>query len=221
MNPSAVAGFLAAVLPLVATPGASLTLLVQRVATGGRREGLPVVLGTVTGLYVHATLAALGLSAVVMRSSQAFAVVRLLGAGYLLLLALSIWRSAAPRPAARPVRARWIRARLSRALPIRRRVPHARGSTYTRALLGNVLNPKAASIYLTLTPQFIDPHHSLPRQVLILATAHAALLALWLLSWTLVLGRAARAAAAPRVKALLSRVSAAVLVVLALRAAAS
>lgn len=56
VHPYAVAGFLVAVLPLIATPGASLVLLVRHVTDSGRRQALPVILGTVTGLYVHATL---------------------------------------------------------------------------------------------------------------------------------------------------------------------
>jgi len=201
MNPGAVAGFLLAVLPLVATPGASLTLLVQRVTTGGRRQYVPVVLGTVTGLYVHATLAAFGLSALVMRSSQVFALVRLCGAAYLLLLGITLWRSTSTATAT------------ATATPSRRR------PTYVQALLGNVLNPKAASIYLTLTPQFVDPHRALLPQILILATAQAALMAVWLLAWTLLLGRAARAAASARLRARLTRIAAAVMVGLALRGA--
>jgi len=205
MHLYAVAGFLAAVLPLVATPGASLTLLVQRVATDGRREAVPVVLGTATGLYVHATLAALGLSTLVMRSSQTFTAVRLAGAAYLLLLGVSLWRSATARPTADRPRA-----------GVR---PWARRSTYTQALLGNVLNPKAASVYLTLTPQFVDPRQALLPQVLILATAQAALLAVWLLAWTLALGKAAHTAASPRFRAALGRITGTVLVGLALRTA--
>jgi len=201
MNPGAVAGFLLAVLPLVATPGASLTLLVQRVTIGGRRQYVPVVLGTVTGLYVHATLAAFGLSALVMRSSQVFALVRLCGAAYLLLLGITLWRSTSTATAT------------ATATPSRRR------PTYVQALLGNVLNPKAASIYLTLTPQFVDPHRALLPQILILATAQAALMAVWLLAWTLLLGRAARAAASARLRARLTRIAAAVMVGLALRGA--
>lgn len=80
MRGVAVLGFLVAVAPITATPGASLTLVVSRVAAGGRRHGWWVILGTVTGLYVHATLAAVGLAALVLRSSQAFWVVKLVGA---------------------------------------------------------------------------------------------------------------------------------------------
>lgn len=146
VHPVAVAGFLVAILPLIATPGASLALLVQYVTEGGRRRALPVVLGTVTGLYVHAALAVAGLSALVMRSSVAFTVVRLIGAVYLIGLGVWTWRTATAAPRRRP----------------RRRTD----SVYVQALLANALNPKPASIYLTLTPQFIAPDHPLGGQIL-------------------------------------------------------
>src|SRR5690606_11983946 len=137
IHPYAAAGFLLAVLPLVATPGASLTLLIQHVSADGRRQALPVVLGTVTGLYAHAILALAGLSALVMHSSRAFAVVKLAGAAYLVGLGVWTWWTAArPRSPVQEKRS---------------------GSVYSQALLANVLNPKAASVYLTLVPQFVRP----------------------------------------------------------------
>jgi threonine/homoserine/homoserine lactone efflux protein len=206
MRAAAIAGFLVAVLPLVVTPGASLTLLVQQVTTKGRRRALPVITGTTTGLYIHATLAAAGLSAVVMRSSQAFAVVRLVGAAYIVGLGIWTWR-AAGRPSAERAEVR------------RRRLPWAGESIYLRALLGNVLNPKAASIFLTLTPQFIDPRHSVAGQILILASADAVVVTLWLLTWTVLIGGTARAMRSARFKTVLNRVTAVVLVALGLRTA--
>lgn len=122
MGLRAILGFLAAVFPLVATPGASLTLLTQRVGAGDRRQGL----------------------------------------------------------------------------------------------LGNVLNPKAASIFLTLVPQFLAPHQPLLPQVFVLATAQALLVAAWLLAWTLVVDKAG-ALGTPQAKAALRRVTAAVLIGLGLR----
>lgn len=95
-----------------------------------------------------------------------------------------------------------------------------RHSTYLQALVGNVLNPKAASIYLTLVPQFVDPGQPLGHQILTLATAHALLIAAWLVGWTVVLARARRAVRVPRFASLIRRVGAATLVLLGLRAAA-
>ncbi|WP_328901567.1 LysE family translocator [Streptomyces sp. NBC_00441] len=204
VHPVAVAGFLVAILPLIATPGASLALLVQYVTEGGRRQALPVVLGTVTGLYVHAVLAVAGLSALVMHSSVAFTVVRLIGAVYLIGLGVWTWRRSAAPPAT----------------PAPRRRPRRHtDSVYVQALLANVLNPKAASIYLTLTPQFIAPDHPLGSQILTLATAHALLITLWLTAWTFLLLRATRVLRTPRFKRTATRATSAVLIVLGVRAA--
>lgn len=199
VHPVAVAGFLVAVLPLIATPGASLTLLVQHVTEGGRRRALPVALGTVTGLYVHAALAVAGLSALVMHSSVAFTAVKLIGAAYLIGLGLWTWRTATPAPRRRPMR--------------------RTDSVYAQALLANVLNPKAAAIYLTLVPQFVTPQHPLPAQILTLATAHAFLITLWLTAWTLLLARVTRVLRAPRFKRTATRATSAALIALGVRSA--
>jgi len=191
IHPYAVVGFLAAVFPITATPGASVALLIQ----GGRRRALPVICGTITGLYVHATLAVLGLSAIVMQSSEAFAVVRIVGAVYLVGLGLWTWFSTGagkPRPRTEP--------------------------TYVRALLANVLNPKAASIYLTLVPQFVTPQENLAVQIYTLVTAHAVLAVVWLSLWAFFLGKLPRKEAFRRWT---KRVTAVVLVALGLRAAAT
>lgn len=189
IQPYAVVGFLAAVFPITATPGASVALLIQ----GGRRRALPVILGTVTGLYLHATLAVLGLSAIVMQSSEAFAVVRVVGAVYLIGLGLWTWFSTG---------ARKVRPRTE--------------PTYVRALLANVLNPKAASIYLTLVPQFVDPQRNLAGQIYVLVTAHAVLALVWLSLWAFLLGKLPSTDVFRRH---LKRVTAVVLVALGVRAA--
>ncbi|MGP3931346.1 LysE family translocator [Nonomuraea sp. KM88] len=203
IHPYAVAAFVLAILPVIATPGASLTLLIHHVAAGGRRRALPVILGTVSGLYAHATLAVAGLSALVMHSSQAFTAVKLLGAAYLVCLGLWTWRSTTRPPP-----------------PALTDQPERRtGSVYTQALLANVLNPKAASIYLTLVPQFIQPGRDLGGQIIALATAHALLISVWLLAWTALLHRGAQLLHRARFKRAAGKVAAVVLVVLGLRAA--
>ncbi|GAA2633600.1 LysE family translocator [Dactylosporangium fulvum] len=159
-----------------------------------------MILGTVTGLYVHAALAAIGLSALVMRSSEVFAAVRLAGAAYLIGLGIVTWRT---RPAATATGA---------PLPARR-------PAYLQALLGNVLNPKAAAIFLTLVPQFLDPDAALPPQILVLATAQAALITVWLLGWAVLISRARRSLRSPTAGTIVQRIAGAVLVALGIRAA--
>jgi threonine/homoserine/homoserine lactone efflux protein len=88
-----------------------------------------------------------------------------------------------------------------------------------QALLGNVLNLKAASIYLTLVPQFLIPDQPVFGQVLLLATAHAILIVVWLLTWTLVIGKAAALVRSATFKPMLNRVTGAMLVALGVKSA--
>ncbi|MEU4538571.1 LysE family translocator [Streptosporangium sp. NPDC023825] len=143
--------------------------MVRQVTEGGRGRAVPVVLGTATGLYVHATLAVAGLSALVTHSSQAFTAVKLAGAAYLVGLGVWTWRSTVPSVPSAPS-APSASPPLSRS---HRRLPELPDSIYLQALLADVLNPKAASVYLTLMPQFVTPGEPLGGQILILATAHA------------------------------------------------
>ncbi|MEU3945076.1 LysE family translocator [Streptomyces sp. NPDC029526] len=204
VHPYAIAGFLVAVLPLIAAPGASLALLIRHVTDSGRHQALPVILGTVTGLYIHAALATAGLSALVMHSSLAFTAVKLVGAAYLIGLGIWTWRSAPPNAA--PV-------------PLRERRPKGSDSVFAQALLANVLNPKAAAIYLTLVPQFIAPHQPFGGQILTMATAHALLIALWLAVWTFLVLRASHALRTPRFKQAAARTTSVVLIALGIRSA--
>ncbi|GII80559.1 lysine transporter LysE [Sphaerisporangium rufum] len=210
MRELAVLGFLAAVAPITATPGTSLALVVSRVTAGGRRQGWWVILGTVTGLYTHAVLAAAGLAALVLHSSQAFLAVKLAGAAYLAGLGLWLLRPATRRPA--PGRTSPPEA------PPRRRLWRAH-HPYLQGLLGNVLNPKAASIYLTLAPQFLQPGRPVLVPMLLLATAHAALHTCWLAGWTAASGAAAGRLRSAAVRRRIDRLAGAVLVAVGVRTA--
>ncbi|WP_223198383.1 LysE family translocator [Solihabitans fulvus] len=175
-------------------------------ATGGhgrRRDGLLVAAGTATGLCVHATLAAIGLSALVMQSAKAFTAVKLVGALYLVWLGITTFRAARRRPSA-PTRLPWT----------------GHGG-YLQGFLGNVLNPKAAGVYLTLVPQFVDSGGSVAGQIAVLAVAHVAVAVSWLTVWTFVVAAARRTIGSGWFKTAMSRVTGAVLVALGARSAVS
>lgn len=195
-------GFGIAVLPLVVTPGASFALATQRTAASERHAAARVVAGTATGIYVHALLAGLGLSALVLRSSQAFEVVRLAGAAYLIGLGvLTLARS---------------RARASRSA---RRLPWSGRATLPQAFLANLLNPKAASVYLTLAPQFLAAETVGVRPLLALATVHIAVMAGWLTVWTTALRGSRRLLDSQRARTAIDRTTGSALVALGLREA--
>jgi threonine/homoserine/homoserine lactone efflux protein len=124
-------------------PGPDSLLIMTRSATQGWRAGSAAALGIGTGTFVHIFAAALGLSAILATSAAAFTVVKLLGAAYILYLAVGMVLSkrragAAATPSALAP------------LPLRR--------IYAQGILTNVLNPKVALFFLAFVPQFIDTH---------------------------------------------------------------
>jgi threonine/homoserine/homoserine lactone efflux protein len=200
-----VLGFVVAVTPLTLIPGTSFTLVTQQVIAGSRFDGVRAAFGSACGLLVHATFAAIGLSALVMSSAQALAVVKLVGGIYLIWLGVTTWRST--RRGVEPTtRRRW-------------RLPWARLGGFGQGLCSNVLNPKAASVYLTLVPQFLTSSRPIAPQIATLAIVHVAMVLVWLLIWTSVVAAAHAAIDTPRFRRGTSRLAGAVLVALGVRTA--
>jgi threonine/homoserine/homoserine lactone efflux protein len=131
--------FAIASLVLALTPGPVWLYLISRTLAQGRRAGYFSMFGVTAGLALHALLAALGLSVVLLAIPYAFDAIRLAGAAYLLWLAWTTIRGNGLSFEARPL-------------------PPARDAALLRqAFVAAFLNPKVAVFYLSLFPQFIDP----------------------------------------------------------------
>jgi threonine/homoserine/homoserine lactone efflux protein len=131
--------FIATAVVLVITPGQDTFFILGRSLASGRAAGIAAALGITAGSLIHTSLAALGLSALLATSPQAFMVVKFAGAAYLLYIG--------------------IRALLSRT----RGLPGAevqgsdgRWSAFRQGIVSNLLNPKVALFFLALMPQFIS-----------------------------------------------------------------
>ena len=201
MPPHVLLTFALTVLPLSVTPGASSTLVTTRVLAGGRAEGVKVAVGTACGLYVHATTAAIGLATLVMASSQAFLALKVAGAAYLIVIGLSTLLGRQSRP--------------------KRRLPWTGHGSYVQAFLGNVLNPKAAGVYLTLLPQFLDARRPVVGQIYALATVHVAVAMVYLSLLSCVTAAAGVVLARPAWRRGGQRVTGAVLVLFGVRTAST
>lgn len=126
------------------TPGAD-TLYIVHHATHGFRKGFYAALGIGAGCIVHALAAALGLSALLAASAQAYMVVKWIGAVYLIYLGLNMLRSAqksAPKHAEETIATQ---------------SSMSAQQIFWRGFLTNVLNPKVALFFLAFLPQFIAP----------------------------------------------------------------
>lgn len=121
-------------------PGPDSLLIMTRSATQGWRAGCAAALGIGTGTLVHILAAALGLSAVLATSATAFTVVKLIGAAYILYMAVGLLRS---RKQSGDV-----------AAPVLPALPYR--TIFAQGFLTNVLNPKVAIFFLAFVPQFIS-----------------------------------------------------------------
>jgi len=141
--------FLAAALLIAVTPGPGIFYIVARTLAGGRREGLASSVGLGLGGLVHVLGGALGVSALIMASADAFTVLKIAGASYLIWLGVKAWREA------------------------RIVVPDEVQTTGApRALREGIvveaLNPKTAAFFLAFIPQFVDPTANVAAQFVVL-----------------------------------------------------
>jgi RhtB (resistance to homoserine/threonine) family protein len=145
--------FFSAALALNLSPGPDLLFVLSRTLSGGRRVGMASVAGVCSGALIHVVAAAVGISAIMATSALAFAVVKYVGAAYLLFLGLQALRSAG--------------AGASLDLKAAPRISAWRA--YRQGILVDVLNPKAAIFFMAFLPQFVRPEYGeVPLQLLLL-----------------------------------------------------
>lgn len=158
--------YLIAITVLTITPGVDTMMVLRNTLRGGANDGLVSSLGICLGLFVHATLSAVGISAILLYSATAFMVLKTFGALYLLWLAYSSLKSF------------WTaRYEMQKHTPSRQ--PLNVWRSLREGFLSNVLNPKAIIFYMAFLPQFIDPHGSALGQSLFLASLHFVVGTLW------------------------------------------
>ncbi|MET4798338.1 LysE family translocator [Bradyrhizobium sp. LB11.1] len=120
------------------TPGPDTVYVIGRSMQMGWRGGAAAAFGISCGCFFHVAGAAIGLSALLMASSTAFAVLKLVGAAYLVLTGLQMLWS---RPALVAVKDEVERSSLRR--------------VFLQGVFTNALNPKVALFFLAFLPQFV------------------------------------------------------------------
>ena len=133
--------FIVSGLLLNITPGPDSLFIMARSASQGWRAGFVACWGVGSGVFVHVFAAALGLSALLATSATAFAVVKAIGAAYLVWIGIGMLRA---------------RAEAAQAVDAAPRVLRYR-DIFRQGFLTNVLNPKVALFFLAFVPQFIAP----------------------------------------------------------------
>ena len=199
--------FLLGSVVVTVVPGPDMALVTRQVVTRGRRAAQVTIIGNLSGLVVHATALAVGLSALLVASATAYSVVKLAGAAYLVFLGVQSLRQAR-------------RTRVAPSETIAAVTPR-RGNPYAQGLVSTVLNPKPALFFVSYLPQFVDRHGSVTLQVGLLAAIHIVVGFVWLTTYASLVSRMHAAITRPRVKAALERATGAVLIALGVRVAAA
>ncbi|BES72226.1 LysE family translocator [Marinobacter nanhaiticus D15-8W] len=164
--------YLLAISLLTVTPGVDTLLVMRNTARGGLRDGVVSSLGICSGLFVHATLSAVGISLILLQTAWAFTLLKWVGAAYLVWLGVASLRQAFRSSRGRDVAEQTLLAKVSRS-------DYRMGRSLREGLLSNVLNPKTALFYMAFLPQFIDPAGPAFAQSIALAAIHFVLAMIW------------------------------------------
>ncbi|MFN3640227.1 MAG: LysE family translocator, partial [Flavobacterium sp.] len=119
--------------------GPDILYVLAQSISNGRKFGIAVALGLVSGIIVHTSLIALGVSTLIRQSEFLFLAIKICGAAYLLWLAYQVFKSSATVAISgtrQPLKGWW--------------------SLVRQGFLMNVLNPKVTLFFLAFFPGFIE-----------------------------------------------------------------
>ena len=137
-------------------PGPAMLYAAAQTLARGRKAGLMASLGIHLGCYVHVAAAAAGLSILFHAMPWLYMAVKLVGAGYLVWLGISLFRAVSPDEIVAPGL-----------------TPKSGRRAFIESMTVEILNPKTAIFFMAFLPQFVDASATFPVwiQFLILGTA--------------------------------------------------
>lgn len=127
----------------MASPGPNFLVVTQAAISRTRRAGIATALGVAAAATLWAIAALLGLTVLFTHLPWLQTAVKLLGGGYLIYLALRLWRSAE-----RPLRP---------ASPTAPHKHHHDGQAFLLGFFTNLTNPKAIVYYASIFAAFVSP----------------------------------------------------------------
>lgn len=130
--------FVGAGVVLNLTPGADVLFTTACGIKGGWRYGVAAAFGVSLGSLVHVALAVVGVSAAIAAIPYGLDIIRYLGAGYLLFLAVQAWRADGK-------------------MDTNSTAADTMRNAAIKGALTNILNPKVGLFILAFLPQFTDP----------------------------------------------------------------
>lgn len=144
--------FLTASILLTLSPGPDIIYVLVRSMAYNAKQGIVTATGLVSGILIHTSLVAFGVSAIIRQSEYIFLLIKIFGAGYLLYLAWQVYKS-------NPEIAFSSEGIKNKSL----------WSLYRQGFIMNVLNPKVGIFFLAFFPGFLwDPEGNTIEQFYIL-----------------------------------------------------
>jgi threonine/homoserine/homoserine lactone efflux protein len=153
--------YVAAATVLTLTPGLDTALVIRTATTYGARSAALAGVGIAIGCFAWAGLVAAGLGAVLAASQVSYAIMRWVGAAYLLWVGFGMLRR--PRSAFIEPTPRVYRP----------------GAPFLTGALTNLLNPKVGIFYVTFLPQFVPHGVAAGPYMLLLGAIHGVLGLIW------------------------------------------
>lgn len=130
--------FLTASAILTISPGPDIIYVMVQGMANGKKHGFVTALGLATGIIIHTSLVAFGVSAIIKNSDTLFFIIKLFGAIYLLYLAWQVFKSD-------PEIAYSAEGIKDKSL----------FSLFKQGFIMNVLNPKVTIFFLAFFPGFL------------------------------------------------------------------
>ena len=149
-------GFVSVALFVTFTPGPAVLMAISNSLSVGPRRAMVGSLGNAIGLLAVSAATTAGLGVLLSTSAQAFLVVKLMGACYLVWLGVKQWRQGARMSMANGDAAAAEVAGLSRR------------ALFLRGIMVALTNPKAILFFTALFPQFMNHPESALRDFVVL-----------------------------------------------------
>ncbi len=134
------------------TPGMCMTLALTLGMSIGIKRTLWMMLGELVGVALVATLAVIGVAAVMLNYPTLFHILKWLGGAYLIWLGINMWRS---------------RGKMSLNLESGQQNSD-RWKLVSQGFITAIANPKGWAFMISLLPPFINVNKSMPHQMLVL-----------------------------------------------------
>lgn len=142
--------FILASVILTLLPGPDIIFVLSISMIDGKKSGIITSFGLCSGLLLHTTAAALGISALIYNSTLAFTIVKYIGVIYLIYLAIITLIKD---------------EQFTMDLKLKKT---DKFSLYKRGVFMNILNPKVSLFFIAFLPQFIKSTENVPLQMVFL-----------------------------------------------------